>query len=92
MAVEALDTDQAETIGIVVIIAVVLVGGVISAIITAIVARVVVIVIVLLLAAFVWTQRASISSAAKNCDASFFGIHLTPSNADVKRYCQNIGR
>ena len=92
MAVEALDTDQAETIGIVVIIAVVLIGAVVSAVITAILGRIVVIAVVVLLAAVVWSQRAHISSAAKNCDASFFGIHLTPSNADVKRYCQNSGR
>jgi flagellar motor component MotA len=92
VAAHALDTDQAKTIGIVVIIAVVLIGAVVSAIITALIGRIVVIVVVLLIAAFVWTQRSSISSAAKNCDASFFGIHLTPSNPTLKQHCQDISR
>jgi flagellar motor component MotA len=91
VAAQALDTDQAKTIGIVVIIAVVLIGAVVSAIITAIIGRIVVIAVVLLLAAFVWTQRSAISSAAKKCDASFLGVHLTPSNPTLKRHCQSIG-
>jgi flagellar motor component MotA len=88
----ALDTDQAKTIGVVVILAVVIIGFVISAIITAIVARIVIIVVVLLLAGFVWTQRAQISSAAKKCDATFFGVNLTPSNPTLKQRCQDISR
>ena len=92
MAAEALDTGQAETIGIVVIVAMVLVGIVVSAIITAIVGRLVVLAVVVLLVAFVWTQRASIASAAKKCDATFLGIHLTPGNAELKRHCQGRGR
>lgn len=92
MAAQALDTGQAATIGIVVIVAIVLVGMVVSAIITAIVGRIVVLAVVVLLAAFVWTQRASISSAAKKCDATFLGIHLTPSNANLKRHCQHLSR
>jgi flagellar motor component MotA len=88
----ALDTDQAKTIGVVVILVVVIVGFVISAIITAIVGRIVVIVVVLLLAGFVWTQRSQISSAAKKCDATFLGINLTPSNPTLKRHCQDLSR
>ena len=90
MAAQALETGQAETIGIFVIIGLVIAGAVISAIITAIIGRIVVIVVVLLLAGFVWTQRSDISSAAKKCDATFLGVHLTPSNATLKQHCQNI--
>ena len=92
MAAYALETGQAETIGIVVIIGLILLGLAISAIITAIIGRVVVIVVVLLLVGYVWTQRSEISSAAKNCDASFLGINLTPSNATLKRHCQDVSR
>jgi uncharacterized membrane protein YoaK (UPF0700 family) len=88
----ALDTDQAETIGIFVIVAVVVVGAIISAVITAVLGRVVVLVLVVVLAAYVWTQRSDISSAAKKCDATFLGVHLTPSNPTLKKHCQEIGR
>jgi flagellar motor component MotA len=88
----ALDTDQAKTIGVVVILVVMIAGFVISAIITAIIGRIVVIVVVALLAGFVWTQRAQISSAAKKCDATFLGINLTPSNPTLKQHCQDISR
>ncbi len=92
MAAQALDTDQAKTVGVVVIVAVVLIGFVISAIITAIVSRIIVILVVVLLAGLVWTQRASISSSAKNCDPTFLGIHLTPSNPTIRQHCQDISR
>ena len=92
MAVTALDTDQAKTIGIVTIVALLVIGFVISAIVTAIVGRIIVIVVVVVLAAVLWTQRSSISSDAKNCDASFLGIHLTPSNPTLKRHCEQVSR
>jgi large-conductance mechanosensitive channel len=90
VAAHALNTDQAKTIGVVAIVAMVLIGAAISAIVTAIVGRIVVVVVVLLLAAFVWTQRANISSAAKKCDATFLGVHLTPSNPTVRQHCQDL--
>jgi Na+/proline symporter len=88
----ALDTDQAKTIGILVIIGLVVVGAILSMIITAIIARLIMIVVVLVLVTFVWTQRSAIQSAAKRCDASFFGVHLTPSNPAIKQRCQNLSR
>ena len=90
MAAEALDTHQAETTAVVAIVAMVLIGAVVSVIITALVGRIVVIAVVLLLVALVWSQRANISSAAKKCDATFLGIHLTPSNPDLKRHCEDL--
>jgi hypothetical protein len=65
---------------------------VLSLIITAIVGRLLTIAVVVGLAIFVWTQRADISSAAKNCDATFLGVHLTPSNPDVKQRCQDLSK
>lgn len=88
----ALDTDQAATIAILVIVGILVIGALISFIITAIVWRVIVIVAVLALAGVVYGQRASIESSAKNCDATFFGAHLTPSSPTVKKHCQQISR
>jgi hypothetical protein len=90
MTVLALDTDQAKTMGIVVIAAIVIIGFVIGAIISAIVGRLIVLVVVVALGIFVYTQRAEIQDAAKKCDASFFGIHLTPSDPDLKAKCQDV--
>ena len=90
MTALALDTDQAKTLAVVVIIALVVLAVVVNAIITAILGRVVVIVVALVLAAVVWSQRSDIQAAAKKCDASFFGVHLTPSNETLKRHCQRV--
>jgi uncharacterized membrane protein len=92
VAAQALETGQAETIGILVIVGLVVVGAIISAIITAIIGRIIVIVLVLVLAGYIWTQRSDISSAAKKCDATFLGIHLTPSDATLRQHCQDISR
>ena len=89
MAVVALDTDQAKAIAVVAIIALVVLGALISAIISAIVVRIVVLVVVLVLAGAVWSQRSAIGSAAKRCDASFFGVHLTPGDATVRKRCRD---
>ncbi len=86
----ALDTDQAKALGIGVILAVLVIGLVISAVVTAIVGRIITIVVVVALAAFIWSQRASIESGAKKCDATFFGVHLTPSNPTIKANCEKI--
>lgn len=83
----ALDTDQAKLLGIGIILAVVLIGFVISAVITAIVGRVVVILIVAALAVVVYTQRAQIRESVNDCDVTFFGVHLTPSDPEVRQAC-----
>lgn len=86
----ALNTDQAKAVGIVAIVALVVAGVVVSAIVTALIVRIVTILIVLALALLVWTQRSDITAAAKRCDASFFGIHLTPSNPAVNARCRDV--
>ncbi len=83
----AIDTDQAKTIGIGLIIGVVVIGGLISALVAKMVGRIIVIVLALGLALVVYAQRSGIESAAKNCDATFFGVHLTPSNPQLKQQC-----
>ena len=86
----ALDTNQAKTLGIAVVI-VLLIGGVlINLIVAKVVTRVIILVVAVALAAVVWTQRQHIEGAAKNCDASFLGIHLTPSDPALKAQCQKV--
>lgn len=89
MTAVALDTRQAETIGVLAIVGLVVLGAVVSAVVTAIVGRILVLIVALVLAGVVWSQRASIESAAKRCDATFFGVHLTPSNATLRQKCRN---
>lgn len=83
----ALDTDQAKLLGIGIIVAVLLIGFIISAVLTAIVGRIIVILIMVALAAVVYTQRAQIKESVNDCDVSFFGVHLTPSDPDVRQAC-----
>jgi hypothetical protein len=89
-AVVALDTGQGKDLGIGIVIALLVVGVVISLIIGHIVARVIVLVVAIALALVVWSQRQHIESAAKNCDASFLGIQLTPSDPTLKKQCQQL--
>lgn len=86
----ALATDQAKSLGVGVLIAVVVIGAVIAAVITKIIVRIVTVIVVVVLAVLVWTQRSSVENAARKCDATFFGVHLTPSDPTVKRRCQQV--
>lgn len=90
MSAAALDTDQAKTTGIVVIVALVVLAVLISLIVKAILKRIVVIVLALVLVGIVYSQRAAIQSAARRCDATFFGTHLTPANPTLKKRCQQL--
>ena len=88
----AFSTDQAKAAGIVVIIAVVVVGALLSFLVTKLTGRLVVAAVVVALGIFVWTQRADIEDAAKNCKVpTFFGIHLSPSKA-VTEHCPQLRR
>jgi hypothetical protein len=86
----ALDTDQAETLAIVVVVALLVLVVVIVKVVSALVGRLVAVVVVAVLIAVVWTQRADIEAAARNCDATFLGIELTPSDPNVKARCQQV--
>lgn len=88
----ALTTGQAKTVGIWAIVGLVVIGVVLSLIISAIIGRLIVAAVVIALAAFVWTERDAISGAAKKCDATFFGVHLTPSNPTLKQTCAQVSR
>lgn len=85
----ALESDQAKTLGIGVIVAIVVIGLVVGMIISALIGRLIVLAVVVALGAFVWVQREAIQGHVKKCDATFLGIHLTPSDPHLKQLCQN---
>jgi hypothetical protein len=87
---EAFSTGQAKTVGIFVIVVIVLAGVLFSFVFQKLTGRLIVAAIVVGLGIFVWTQRDAIDHDAKKCDAKFLGIHLTPSNKQLKQHCQQI--
>jgi hypothetical protein len=86
--VAALDAGNITKIGVGVIIALVVLGILLSLIVTAIVGRIVIAVVVVLVGVFVWQQRSSIENKihSKNCDLTFFGMHLDPPDS-LKKHC-----
>ena len=87
---EAFSTDQAKTVGIFVIAVIAVAGVLLTFVFQKLTARLILGVIIVGLGIFVWTQRDSIDSDAKSCKAEFVGIHLTPSNATLKKHCQQV--
>jgi hypothetical protein len=86
----ALDTDQAKNLAIGLVVVILVAGVLVNFVVGHIIARVVVLAMAIALAVVVWTQRSDIESAAKNCDASFLGVHLTPSDPTLKAHCQQV--
>ena len=85
----ALDAGNVTGIGIGVIVALIVIGVIISLVVSAIVVRIVVAIAVVVLAFVVWHQRTVIEDhiAHRNCDFSFFGVHLGPPD-HLKRLCK----
>lgn len=88
----AFSTDQAKAVAIAVILGIVVIGALLSFVVSKLVGRLIVAAVVVGLGIFVWTQRTDIEDAAKNCDAKFLGIHLTPSNQQLKEHCQQLSQ
>jgi hypothetical protein len=86
----ALDTDQAKNLAIGLVVVILVAGVLVNFAVGHIIARVVVLAMAIALAVVVWTQRSDIESAAKKCDASFLGVHLTPSDPTLKAHCQQV--
>lgn len=85
----ALDTDQAKLLGVGIIVAVVIIGIILGAIITALIGRVIIAAVVIGLAVWAYAERAQIHDSIRDCDVTFFGVHLTPSDDDVRQACQD---
>ena len=86
--VAALDAGDITKIGVGVILGLIVLGILLSLVITAIVGRVVIAIIVIVLGVFVWQQRSSIEHKihTKNCDLTFFGMHLDPPKS-LQKHC-----
>jgi hypothetical protein len=95
-AVSALDTSQVKNLSITAIVAVLVIGVIVSWVVTKIVSRIVSIVVAVALAGALYTQRATVvdklDKTAKNCEVTFFGIHVQPSNDTVKKACDQVAK
>jgi hypothetical protein len=94
--VSALDTSQVKNVSVVAIVAVVVIGLLISWLVTKVVARVIVLLLTLVLGFALYNQRAKVvdeaNKIAKRCDATFFGIHVQPSDPNIKKACDLAGK
>ena len=90
MDVLALDTSQADNLGIGLIVAVLVIGLLLVVLIGKLLVRAIIVVLMVVLAVVAWQQRHQVADAAKKCDATFFGVHVTPHDPAVKRRCQDI--
>lgn len=87
---------QASGLGLGAIVAVALIGLLIAVLVSRLVVRVIVAVVVVALAVVIWMQRTAVidaaQDAAQRCNATFFGVHLSPSNPSVRHACQAVTR
>ncbi|MEP6598482.1 MAG: hypothetical protein ABJB98_03425 [Actinomycetota bacterium] len=89
----ALDTNQAQTIGVLAIVGFVGIGLLLSLVITAIFGRVLLAIVVIGLGLLLWTQRQTIEQRVNKCDTnvSFLGIDLQLS-ASAEQRCAQLKR
>ena len=88
----AFNTDQAKTVGIFALGVIIVAGVLLSFVFTKLISRLVIAAIIVGLGIFTWTQRDAIDHDAQKCDATFFGIHLVPSNAELRQHCEQLTR
>lgn len=90
-SISALDTSQVKNLGLGSIFVVALIGLVLAYLVTKVVAKIIVIALVIVFCLVAYNERSNVISAldthAKNCDVTFFGIHVQPSNPTVKAAC-----
>ena len=94
--VSALDTSQVKNLSVVAIVAVVVVGLLIAWFVSKVVTRVIVLALTLVLGFAFYNQRAKVvdeaNKIAKRCDATFFGIHVQPTDPNIKKACELAGK
>ena len=92
----ALDTSQVKNLGLGAIAAVLLIGLLIAYFVTKVVTKIIVLAIVVVLGVGLYQQRArvldAIDKSAKNCDVTFFGVHVQPSDATIKKACAEVAK
>ena len=90
MELSALDTNQANHVGIAVIVGIIVIGLLLLVLIGKLLVRAIIVILMVALAIVAWQQRHQVADAAKKCDATFFGVHVTPHDPAIKRRCQEI--
>jgi hypothetical protein len=92
----ALDTSQVRNLGLGSIAVVVLVGLLIAYFVTRVVTKIIVLAIVVVLGLGLYQQRARVLAAidktAKNCNVTFFGVHVQPSDPTIKQACAEVAK
>ena len=92
----ALDTSQVKNLGLGAIVVVLLVGLLIAYFVTRVIIKVIVLAIVVVLGLGLYQQRARVVTAidktAKNCDVTFFGVHVQPSDPSIKKACAEVAK
>ncbi len=90
MVSAALDAGQVKNLTLGGLAVIVLLGLLLCLLISALVGRLVVILLVLVLGALLWTQRSTVQSRIRNCDAnvSFLGYHVSFTAAQVEACTQ----
>jgi hypothetical protein len=90
----ALDTSQVKNLSLVAIAAVLVIGLLIAWLVTKVVVRLIVLVLVIVIGFALFNQRAKVvdeaNKIAKRCDATFFGIHVQPSDPNIKKACDAV--
>jgi hypothetical protein len=83
-------------LGVVAIVVIVAIGLLIAKLVTKIVTRGVVLLVVVVLGFTVYNQRAKVveatKGAASKCEAAFFGVHVAPSDPNIKKACKEAGK
>ncbi|MGX7681917.1 hypothetical protein ACSMXN_23790 [Jatrophihabitans sp. DSM 45814] len=94
--VVALDSSQVKTVGLGAIIVIVLIGLIISFVVTRIITKIITIAIMVALVFVLYNQRQkvidAIDNSAKKCDATFFGVHVQPSDENIKKACAAVAK
>jgi hypothetical protein len=94
--VRALDTSQVKNLSLVAIAGVVVIGLLIAWLVSKVVARIIVLVLTLVLGFALYNQRAKVideaDKVAKRCGATFFGVHVQPSDPTIKKACELAGK
>ncbi|MDQ1733169.1 MAG: hypothetical protein QOK10_3328 [Pseudonocardiales bacterium] len=92
----ALDTSQVKGLGLGAIIVILLIGLALAYFVTKIVTKIIVLAIVVVLAFGLYNQRAKVLDAldkqAKQCDVTFFGVHVQPSDPNIKKACATVAK
>jgi hypothetical protein len=94
--ISGLDTSQVKTLGIGAIAVVVIVGLIAAYLVTKIVTKIIVLAVMVVLGLALYNQRSKVLDAldksAMNCNVSFFNVHVQPTDATIKKACEQLAK